>query len=97
VTYPALVVETIRPDTIFVPYHWAGAVAANVLTIEALDPVSKMPEFKVCAARVEPGGTIDPVPAPPMPPGQRPYEPEVAPLAGPGQPTMTQGRGTAER
>jgi assimilatory nitrate reductase catalytic subunit len=96
VTYPALVTETIRPDTIFVPYHWAGPVAANVLTIEALDPVSKMPEFKVCAARVEPGDALDEVPEPPMPPGQRPYEPEIAPLAGRGQPTMTQGRGTAE-
>ena len=68
VTYPALVTEAIRPDTVFVPYHWSGPVAANVLTIDALDPISKMPEFKVCACRVERGQAVDPVPEPPMPP-----------------------------
>ena len=70
VTYPALVTEAIRPDTVFVPYHWAGPIAANVLTIDALDPISKMPEFKVCACRVERGQAVDPVPEPPMPPGR---------------------------
>src|SRR4029453_1612343 len=54
VTSPALVTEAIRPDTVFVPYHWAGPIAANVLTIDALDPISKMPELKVCACRVTP-------------------------------------------
>ena len=44
---PARVVTTIRPDTIFVPFHWVGA---NRLTNDALDPASRMPEFKVCAA-----------------------------------------------
>jgi assimilatory nitrate reductase catalytic subunit len=44
------VVSTIRPDTIFVPFHWVGA---NRLTNDALDPASRMPEFKVCAARLE--------------------------------------------
>jgi assimilatory nitrate reductase catalytic subunit len=48
-TVPALVVQTIRPDTIFIPYHWPGDQAANLLTNRALDPVSKIPEFKVCA------------------------------------------------
>ena len=62
VTYPALVTEAIRADTVFVPYHWAGPIAANVLTIDALDPISKMPEFKVCACRVERGQAVDPVP-----------------------------------
>jgi len=47
------VVKTIRPDTIFIPYHWAGEKSANKLTIRALDPVSKIPEFKVCAVRLE--------------------------------------------
>jgi assimilatory nitrate reductase catalytic subunit len=42
----------IREDTIFVPFHWAGEHSANRLTIDALDPISRMPEFKVCAARV---------------------------------------------
>jgi assimilatory nitrate reductase catalytic subunit len=50
----AHVVETIRPDVIFVPYHWAGRESANRLTIAAQDPISKIPEFKVCAARVRP-------------------------------------------
>jgi assimilatory nitrate reductase catalytic subunit len=46
---PARVVTSIRPDTIFVPFHWVGA---NRLTNDALDPSSRMPEFKACAARV---------------------------------------------
>lgn len=46
---PARVVATIRPDTVFVPFHWVGA---NRLTNDALDPSSRMPEFKVCAAEV---------------------------------------------
>jgi assimilatory nitrate reductase catalytic subunit len=36
----------IRPDTIFVPFHWPGA---NALTNPALDPHSRMPAFKACA------------------------------------------------
>jgi assimilatory nitrate reductase catalytic subunit len=48
----AKVVRTIRPDTVFVPYHWPGARAANQLTVRALDPVSKIPEFKICAVRL---------------------------------------------
>ncbi len=47
---PARVVDTIRPDTLFAPFHWPGV---NALTNDALDPTSRMPEFKVCAARVE--------------------------------------------
>ncbi len=53
ITLPALVVTTIRPDTVFIPYHWPGAKAANQLTIRAVDPTSHMPEFKVAAVRVE--------------------------------------------
>lgn len=48
-TAPARVTPTIRADTVFVPFHWVGA---NRLTNDALDPSSRMPEFKVCAARV---------------------------------------------
>ena len=51
-TAPARVVDTIRPDTVFVPFHWVGA---NRLTSDALDPSSRMPEFKVCACRVQVG------------------------------------------
>ncbi|WP_035849119.1 molybdopterin oxidoreductase family protein [Kitasatospora azatica] len=50
---PARVTDSIRPDTVFMPFHWAGAGRANTLTNPALDPVSRMPEFKVCAVRVE--------------------------------------------
>jgi anaerobic selenocysteine-containing dehydrogenase len=38
--------------TVFLPFHFAEA-SANKLTIAALDPVSKIPEFKVCAAQIE--------------------------------------------
>ncbi len=51
-TVRASVVNTIRPDTVFVPYHWGGRKSANQLTISAQDPISKIPEFKVCAVRV---------------------------------------------
>ncbi len=51
--FPALVVKTIRPDTLFVPYHWGEELAANQITNAALDPTSKIPEFKACAARLE--------------------------------------------
>jgi assimilatory nitrate reductase catalytic subunit len=50
---PAQVVKTIRPDTVFVPYHWPGRKSANLLTNRALDPISKIPEYKVCACRVD--------------------------------------------
>jgi assimilatory nitrate reductase catalytic subunit len=45
-------VRTIRPDTVFVPYHWAGPKSINQLTISAQDPISKIPEYKVCAVRI---------------------------------------------
>jgi assimilatory nitrate reductase catalytic subunit len=51
-TLQAQVVRTIRPDTIFIPYHWGGAKSANQLTIAAQDPISKIPEYKACAARL---------------------------------------------
>jgi assimilatory nitrate reductase catalytic subunit len=51
-TLRALVVTTIRPDTIFIPYHWAGRKSANQLTVSAQDPISKIPQYKVCGCRV---------------------------------------------
>ena len=51
----AQLTSTIRMDTLFVPFHFSGAGRANLLTNPALDPVSRMPEFKVCAARIEKG------------------------------------------
>lgn len=52
VTLRARIVKTIRPDTVFVPYHWAGPKSINRVTIAAQDPISKIPEYKVCAVRV---------------------------------------------
>ncbi len=52
ITLPAMVVRTIRPDTVFIPYHWPGALSANRLTHRTLDPRSKIPEFKVSACRI---------------------------------------------
>jgi assimilatory nitrate reductase catalytic subunit len=52
ITLRAQVVKTIRPDTVFIPYHWAGDKSANRLTIAAQDPISKIPEYKVCAVRL---------------------------------------------
>jgi predicted molibdopterin-dependent oxidoreductase YjgC len=40
------------PGTVFLPFHYAQA-AANRLTNAALDPVCGIPEFKVCAVRLE--------------------------------------------
>ncbi|MFJ8205077.1 molybdopterin oxidoreductase family protein [Micromonospora chalcea] len=51
---PARLSTAIRPDTVFAPFHWPGAQRANSVTNDALDPVSGMPEFKICAVRVEP-------------------------------------------
>ena len=53
ITLQAQVVTTIRPDTIFIPYHWPGKKSANQLTVSAQDPISKIPEYKVCAVRVK--------------------------------------------
>ncbi len=49
---PARVVNTIRPDTLFIPYHWGDRQSVNLLTNDTLDPYAKIPEFKACAARV---------------------------------------------
>jgi assimilatory nitrate reductase catalytic subunit len=52
-TFVSRITRDIRPDTVFVPFHWPGDSSANRLTNDALDPTSRMPEFKVCAARIE--------------------------------------------
>ncbi len=48
----AQIVKTIRPDTVFVPYHWPMGRSINNTTIRAIDPISNIPEFKICAVRV---------------------------------------------
>jgi predicted molibdopterin-dependent oxidoreductase YjgC len=43
---------------VFVPMHFAEA-AANLLTIDALDPLAKIPEYKACAVRIVPAATAE--------------------------------------
>ncbi|HEY6553431.1 MAG TPA: molybdopterin oxidoreductase family protein, partial [Vicinamibacteria bacterium] len=52
ITLQALVVRTIRPDTVFIAYHWPGGRSANRLTHRTLDPRSKIPEYKVSACNL---------------------------------------------
>jgi assimilatory nitrate reductase catalytic subunit len=42
----------IRPDAVFVPFHYGDEQAANLLTSDAVDPISAMPEFKTNVVRV---------------------------------------------
>lgn len=49
-TAPALVIRSIRPDTLFIPYHYGHTEAVNQLTNPVLEPMMKIPEYKVCAA-----------------------------------------------
>jgi assimilatory nitrate reductase catalytic subunit len=51
-TLTAKVTPSTREDTVFVPFHWGGEASANRLTGDALDPISRMPGFKVSAARI---------------------------------------------
>ncbi|MBP2476543.1 assimilatory nitrate reductase catalytic subunit [Crossiella equi] len=46
-------VPSLRLDTVFLPFHFPGEQRANLITNPALDPASRMPEFKVCAVRLE--------------------------------------------
>ena len=55
------ITDDIRPDTVFAPFHYGGASAVNLLTNPALDPHSRMPEFKVCAV------ALTAAPPPPAP------------------------------
>ena len=43
----------IRLDTLFIPFHWGDAGCANLLTQNALDAASKIPEFKISVGRIE--------------------------------------------
>ena len=52
-TARARISTSIRPDTVFMPFHWPGAGMANAVTNDAVDPLSGMPEFKVCAVQIE--------------------------------------------
>ncbi|HEY8944948.1 MAG TPA: molybdopterin oxidoreductase family protein, partial [Polyangiaceae bacterium] len=60
--FRARFVASMRLDTLFVPFHWATPGRANTLTQAALDPRSKIPEFKIAAAileRVQPSQSLE--------------------------------------
>ena len=65
-------VDSIRPDTLFIPFHYGHTDAANQLTNPAVEPACKIPEYKVCAATVERLDTVPGQsalsPVPPSPP-----------------------------
>jgi assimilatory nitrate reductase catalytic subunit len=73
-TAPALVVSTIRPDTLFIPYHYGHTQAVNILTNPVLEPMNKIPEYKVCAASA--------VKAERPPDWAKDYDPQMLKLAG---------------
>lgn len=52
ITIQARVTPDIMPGVVFIPFHYVEC-AANVLTINALDPVAKIPESKACAVKIE--------------------------------------------
>ena len=52
VVFAAEVTADIRADTLFAPFHWGGRDAANRLIGGFLDPISRMPEFKLTAVRI---------------------------------------------
>ncbi len=54
----ARVTRKANPGVVFIPFHFAEA-AANLLTIDALDPLAKIPEYKACAVRVVPAAEED--------------------------------------
>ncbi|HWE57706.1 MAG TPA: molybdopterin dinucleotide binding domain-containing protein, partial [Acidimicrobiales bacterium] len=53
-TFTAALVDGIRPDTVFAPFHWAGDESVNRLTSTEIDPISRMPEYKLCAVHLAP-------------------------------------------
>jgi formate dehydrogenase (coenzyme F420) alpha subunit len=46
----ARVTDKVKPGVAFMPFHWQGT---NIITSSALDPVSKIPEYKVAACRID--------------------------------------------
>ncbi|HZG58770.1 molybdopterin oxidoreductase family protein [Paenibacillus sp.] len=50
--FPVRVTDDIHPTTVFVPFHWGDDRSINRLTSDALHPISRMPEFKICAVHI---------------------------------------------
>lgn len=49
---PIKITEKVKEGSVFIPFHFREA-AANVLTNPAVDPVAKIPEYKICAVKIE--------------------------------------------
>jgi len=49
---PARVSNKVKPGLLFVPFHFVES-SANILTNSAFDPIAKIPEYKVCAVKIE--------------------------------------------
>jgi assimilatory nitrate reductase catalytic subunit len=52
-TVKALVTPTIRPDTLFIPFHYGHEDSVNQVTNPAVEPEVKIPEYKASAATIE--------------------------------------------
>jgi predicted molibdopterin-dependent oxidoreductase YjgC len=50
----AWITDRVPPGMVFANFHFPGDQNANILTIAALDPIAKIPEYKICAVKVEP-------------------------------------------
>jgi assimilatory nitrate reductase catalytic subunit len=90
ITLEASVVRTIRPDTVFIAYHWPGGQSANRLTHRTLDPRSKIPEFKVSACRIEKAARAPEWVRTELPPGL-PKPRKGLPIVSPGSPPPLAG------
>ncbi|MDD3852821.1 MAG: molybdopterin dinucleotide binding domain-containing protein, partial [Syntrophomonadaceae bacterium] len=49
----AKISDILEPGVIFTTFHFAEAAANRLTNADSLDPIAKIPEYKVCAARVE--------------------------------------------
>jgi assimilatory nitrate reductase catalytic subunit len=84
--FHAQVTDAVRPDVVFAPFHWGGGSSANALTDPALDPISRMPAFKVCAVAVRRVGGPEeriPPPEPATQPRPEAHQPRSAPAPHP--------------
>ncbi len=52
ITLRAEISSIVPPGVVFIPFHFIEA-PANKLTISAFDPVAKIPDYKVCAVKIE--------------------------------------------
>jgi formate dehydrogenase major subunit len=64
----AVLSDEVPEGVVAMPYHFREA-PCNLVTNDAQDPVTRMPELKVCAVRVEPRGGVEPGPRSQRPPG----------------------------